>query len=242
MLEVHASNETVRTWKDFFVHIAAISVGLLIAVGLEQSVETLHRGHERAALREDLHTESRQVLADSRRAETAHLYELNWLTARISQVRAAIWEGHPVGARELNDMPYYASPDTPIWRSAKAGARTPLLTKGEVNAYAEVEYVQTHVEALDYAKNTAESGIRSFNREFPALLNGDPDLSKASAQDLHTYLTLLTTTYEAVATYIHWIRVLTGAELAIIDGKTNLEDIYASERTVANGDITHNFM
>jgi hypothetical protein len=56
-----------------------------------------------------------------------------------------------LGVRELNDMPYYASPDTPIWRSAKAGARTPLLTKGEVNAYAEVEYVQTHVEALDYA-------------------------------------------------------------------------------------------
>jgi hypothetical protein len=52
----------------------------------------------------------------------------------------------------------------------------------------------------------------------------------------------LTTAYEAVATYIHWIRVLTGAELAIIDGKTNLEEIYASERKVTNGDITHNFM
>jgi hypothetical protein len=29
----------VRTWKDFFIHIAAIAVGLLIAIGLEQTVE-----------------------------------------------------------------------------------------------------------------------------------------------------------------------------------------------------------
>jgi hypothetical protein len=59
MLEVHVPHETVRTWKAFFIQIATISVGLLIAIALEQSVETLHRAHERAALREDLHTESR---------------------------------------------------------------------------------------------------------------------------------------------------------------------------------------
>jgi hypothetical protein len=94
---------------------------------------------------------------------------------------------------------------------------------------------------LQYAKLNAERAIRSFNAEFPALLNGDPDLSKAAAQDLHSYLTLLTTTYEAVIAYNDWVRVLTGAELAIIDGKTNLEEIYASERKVTNEDITHNF-
>ncbi|GAC1676716.1 MAG: hypothetical protein NVS9B2_27370 [Steroidobacteraceae bacterium] len=42
MLEVHAPHETVHTWKDFFIHIATISVGLLIAIGLEQIVEHFH--------------------------------------------------------------------------------------------------------------------------------------------------------------------------------------------------------
>ncbi|MGA8707707.1 MAG: hypothetical protein WB646_12045, partial [Steroidobacteraceae bacterium] len=28
---------TVHTWKDFFIHLATISIGLLIAIGLEQS-------------------------------------------------------------------------------------------------------------------------------------------------------------------------------------------------------------
>ena len=40
MLDVHAPHEAVHTWKDFFIHLATISVGLLVAVGLEQTVES----------------------------------------------------------------------------------------------------------------------------------------------------------------------------------------------------------
>jgi hypothetical protein len=32
MLEMHAPHQLVHTWKDFFIHIATIVVGLLIAV------------------------------------------------------------------------------------------------------------------------------------------------------------------------------------------------------------------
>jgi hypothetical protein len=55
-------------------------------------------------------------------------------------------------------------------------------------------------------KNTARHAVRSFNREFPTLPNGDPDLTNASAEDLHIYLGLLTTAYEAIDAYIHWLR------------------------------------
>jgi hypothetical protein len=46
MLDVHAPHETVHTWKDFFIHIATIVIGLLIAVGLEQTVEFFHHRHQ----------------------------------------------------------------------------------------------------------------------------------------------------------------------------------------------------
>jgi hypothetical protein len=65
-LEVHAPHEALYTWKGFFIHIATIVIGLFIAVALEQSVEALNHGHERAALRADLQTESRQIIADAR--------------------------------------------------------------------------------------------------------------------------------------------------------------------------------
>ncbi len=39
MLDVHPPEHTPHTWRDFFLHIATIVIGLLIAIGLEQSVE-----------------------------------------------------------------------------------------------------------------------------------------------------------------------------------------------------------
>ncbi len=45
MLEVHPPEHAAHTWRDFFVHIATIVVGLLIAIGLEQSVEWVHHKH-----------------------------------------------------------------------------------------------------------------------------------------------------------------------------------------------------
>ena len=46
MLEVHAPHQTVHSWKDFLIHIAAISIGLLIALGLEATVEWAHHRHQ----------------------------------------------------------------------------------------------------------------------------------------------------------------------------------------------------
>ena len=46
MLDVHSPHEAVHTWKDFFIHIATIVIGLLIAIGLEQTVEFFHHRHQ----------------------------------------------------------------------------------------------------------------------------------------------------------------------------------------------------
>jgi hypothetical protein len=242
MLDVHAPQEVLHTWKGFFIHIATIVVGLFIAVALEQSVEAINRHSELTALRQDLRQESQQILTDANKSEASHLYEIRWLATRIAQTQVAIRERHPIGPRETNDMPNYASPDIPIWRSAKAGGRTSLLTKGEVNAYAEIEYVQARLEEMEVVKNTARYAVKSFNREFSALPNGDPDLSNASLEDLHTYLGLLTTAYEAIEAYIHWLRIIIGAESAVVDGKIGLDEIFASERKAGGGDFLQNFM
>jgi hypothetical protein len=59
MLDVHPPHAPAHTWRDFLLHIATICVGLLIAIGLEQSVEYLHHRHQRHQLDEDLLTEAR---------------------------------------------------------------------------------------------------------------------------------------------------------------------------------------
>jgi hypothetical protein len=57
MLDVHPPEHAAHTWRDFFIHIATIVIGLLIAISLEQTVEFLHTRHEIAETRRTLHTE-----------------------------------------------------------------------------------------------------------------------------------------------------------------------------------------
>jgi hypothetical protein len=64
MLDVHAPHESIHTWKGFFVHIAAIACGLLLALALEKTVEYLHQRHLLSEARSELAAE----LEDNRRA------------------------------------------------------------------------------------------------------------------------------------------------------------------------------
>ena len=56
-MDVHAPHEPIHGVKDFFLHLLTISVGLLIAVGIEGCVE-LHREHKLVReARETMHEE-----------------------------------------------------------------------------------------------------------------------------------------------------------------------------------------
>jgi hypothetical protein len=57
MLDVHPAHHAANSWRDFFVHIATIVLGLLIAVGLEQTVEYFHHRHQASDARELLRIE-----------------------------------------------------------------------------------------------------------------------------------------------------------------------------------------
>jgi hypothetical protein len=64
-LDVHAPHHPIGGWKDFFVHLVTITVGLLIAVGIEGCVE-LHREHKlvgeaRATMREEIQHNSESM-------------------------------------------------------------------------------------------------------------------------------------------------------------------------------------
>jgi hypothetical protein len=59
MLDVHPAHHAATTWRDFFIHIATIVIGLLIAVGLEQTVEYFHHRHQIHVTRERIREEAR---------------------------------------------------------------------------------------------------------------------------------------------------------------------------------------
>ena len=57
MIDIHDAHHAASSWKEFFIHIATIVLGLLIAVGLEQTVEHLHHRRQVAETREALRME-----------------------------------------------------------------------------------------------------------------------------------------------------------------------------------------
>src|ERR1700689_4941523 len=61
-MDVHPPHAGIHTWKDFWIHLGTITIGLLIAIGLEQSVEWMHRLHERHVLQQDLREEAERNL------------------------------------------------------------------------------------------------------------------------------------------------------------------------------------
>jgi hypothetical protein len=54
-----APHETIHTWRQFLLHLATIVIGLLIAVGLEQTVEYFHHRQQVAEIRRSLEEEQR---------------------------------------------------------------------------------------------------------------------------------------------------------------------------------------
>jgi len=110
MIDVHAPHESIHTWKGFFIHIATIVIGLLIAIGLEQSVEYIHHRHQLQEARRELLIE-----AD----ENLHLIELNIestrktllaLDADIAMLRAKQSSNSPAAGARARESRGISSP------------------------------------------------------------------------------------------------------------------------------------
>ena len=81
MLDVHPPDKSTHTWKDFFIHIATIVIGLLIAIGLEQTVEYFHHRHEVAETREAL----RRGKEENRRRFAVNTTSFRWEAAEFKE-------------------------------------------------------------------------------------------------------------------------------------------------------------
>ena len=71
MLDVHPPHASIHGWRDFLIHLATITIGLLIALSLEGGVEWFHHRHLVAEARENIRTEitaNQKLLAEDIKA------------------------------------------------------------------------------------------------------------------------------------------------------------------------------
>jgi hypothetical protein len=220
MLDVHAPHQLVHTWKDFFIHIATICVGLLIAVGLEQTVEALHHHHQREQLLVSLDHDTRATLHDADFAVAEFLRRIQWNQVRIEQIQAALASHKPLapGAPEKSGGPLTVPAD-PAWEAARAGGMIPLFSQGEIAAYSEVADVIGRARPLfDAARNT-HLKRRDFEKRYESVA-GDATIGYRleSPTDLLAYLDLLLAEQSALEGSRFVTAVIRGAEAAVLEG------------------------
>jgi hypothetical protein len=93
LLDVHPPHHAASTWRDFFIHIATIVIGLCIAVGIEQTVEYFHHRHQRHQLEEDLRAEAEKRIPRIDENLKNYTVSTAWFTEILRLGRAATPSG-----------------------------------------------------------------------------------------------------------------------------------------------------
>jgi len=232
-MEVHAPDHGIHSWRDFLVHMGTVCVGLLLALGLEQSAVAVHEANQRADLREGLDLDTRQDLADSLRSAKYADDGIAWTVVRIGQVRAALATNTALAARPPVPVDLFDIIDDPAFKAAKASGLLALLPQRDVLAYSEADGTVDLVEKSFEQSQLSRQNLRAFEFEFRSA-SGALDFSKATPGELHRYLDLLVDSAMALNAFRFWNEQAWGLETALLRGDRDLNDLHKAERTLNN--------
>jgi hypothetical protein len=137
MLDVHPPHAPTHTWKDFFIHVGTICVGLLIAVGIEQTVEAIHHAKERRELISELREEADSNVTTLRRDIDVQLSEAEWDISAIAALQSAPSKDGIVKVMlpEHNPFGHNSQPNRSVWTIATGNGRAALLPEARAHAY-----------------------------------------------------------------------------------------------------------
>jgi hypothetical protein len=233
MLDVHPPHESVHTWKDFLIHMSAICLGLLIAIGLEQTVEYLHHRHQREDLEQQMRTESENNLnLIATQVDFANQL-LQYLTACTRALETApLQSGEYVVKLPVNQvqLPVDAhgmliSPSRGTWTVAKAAGTVALLPAETAKIYARLDLAEEFEQAAEIdstvqARYLASARIRDGAYEDTAT---PLRLTPARRDDL---LFAFNQCREDTSTFLFRLALIQGALHAVLDGAHSLEEMY----------------
>jgi hypothetical protein len=147
MLDVHPPHEAIHTRKGFILHIATITIGLLIAIGLEQTVEYFHHRSVMRETREALAEEKQENIRRFRENIARHVMMMGYLHNNL-RIFEYLREHPGTPQEKLPGVLYWTigalEPLETAWSTAQQTNSLILLPRAEVNAltemYAKLEY------------------------------------------------------------------------------------------------------
>jgi hypothetical protein len=161
-MEIHGPEGPTNSFKDFLIHIVIVTIGILIALGLEGIRETIYVHRVVRDARENFHVEligNRRNLDRELKNDTETLAQLDQIIADLSnlrknpaELRARIAKLYPSG--------YFFSSSR--WESALSTGALGHMSVDEVNQYAEVNFLVHAYTTLESQANTDWQQLEAF--------------------------------------------------------------------------------
>jgi hypothetical protein len=188
MLDVHPPHEAVHGWRDFFVHLTTITVGLLIALSLEGCVEWRHHRHlvheAEASLRGEIKDNAGElpgVLDDLRKEQVVLKQDVAVMNGIIANLRTPNPEEMTINykIRTFNDV---------SWKTAQATGAFSYMPYAEAQEYSHIYDQQDNIDEGE------RQGVRDTVIGIAPLLNlkpGDPVPTREEAVRIKNNLEIL---------------------------------------------------
>ncbi len=183
-MEIHGPEGPTNSFKDFLIHIVIVTIGILIALGLEGIRETIYVHRVVRDARENFHVElvgNRRNLDRELKNDSEMLAQLNQIIADLpklrkdpAEFRARIAKLYPSG--------YFFSGSR--WESALSTGALGHMSVDEVNQYAEVNFLVHAYTALESQTNTDWGHLEAF---FSANENPTPQEMNTGVENLYLY-------------------------------------------------------
>jgi hypothetical protein len=173
MIDIHPPQHAPMTRREFFTHLFIVILGILIAIGLEQTVEALHHRHQREALIEDFHRECSHNLQVFNDDLDILRHGIAWERASLAVLREARPQGgfitvtmpEPPTANELQ------APSRSVWSVARTSSRVDLLPENLAEVFDRVDGEGAHWNDVVRPAGDAFQRMKSFADRTGSALN-----------------------------------------------------------------------
>jgi hypothetical protein len=150
MLDVHAPEHGISGVRDFLTHLLTITVGLFIALSLENAAEAIHHRHQREEAETQIRQEVQNNLTKVHDAGPIVFAERAQME-NVVQTLESFMQGQP-GTLQERDFQFQEAPiQDAAWRTASSTGALSYMNYAEVerfsDAYKEQALLQTMEEA-----------------------------------------------------------------------------------------------
>ena len=143
-MEVHPPDHPIHTWRDLFIHLGVITVGLFIALSLESFVEYIHHRHIVAEARENIRKEI-EVNHESAQADLLSLQQnIDLETKNIQAIRDLRTHPKDFHGSVTNTMNFNSMEDA-AWRTARDTGALSFMPYDEVQRYSDIYMLENLV-------------------------------------------------------------------------------------------------